>query len=129
MQQEDREGRRWHRKQQQIGAWGEQYAARYLQEQGYEIIERNYRYGRSGEIDIVARDGDTLVFVEVKTRRSHRFGLPEEAVTLAKQNQLRKLAVAFLTEYGIEDAPCRFDVISIDIHEGQVQLRHLPDAF
>jgi len=78
------------------GAWGEQYAAQYLQEQGYEIVEQNYRYGRVGEIDIVARDGDTWVFVEVKTRRSHRFGLPEEAVTLAKQTQLRKLAVAQL---------------------------------
>ncbi len=112
-----------------LGQWGEEQAIRYLQSQGFHIIARNYRYGRQGEIDIVAKDGECWVFVEVKTRRSRQFGAPEESITLAKQTQLRKLAVAFLVEQGIEDAECRFDVISIELRYGTVQIRHLRNAF
>jgi len=96
-----------------VGSDKEQQAARFLEKQGYVIRERNFRC-RSGEIDIVARDGRYLVFVEVKYRADGRKGEPEEAVTIHKQNIIRKVARFYLLRYGFsEDVPCRFDVVGI----------------
>lgn len=93
---------------------GESLAAKHLKARGYEILAQNYR-ARRGEIDLIARDGEFIVFVEVKTRRSLKFGLPQAAVTLQKQRQISKVALAYLQSRNLLDAPCRFDVIAIHL--------------
>ncbi len=111
------------------GDAGEEIAAQYLQNKGYQIIERNYRYGH-GEIDIIARINDTLVFAEVKSRSSLEYGEPEYAVTKAKQNQIKKIAQAYLFEKNIKDQDCRLDVIAIMfIAKNKYTLNHLENAF
>lgn len=95
-----------------LGAYGERRAARYYIDAGYEVVAQNWRSGR-GELDLVVRASGVLVFVEVKTRSSDRYGVPAEAVTPAKQARIRRLAHRFCAETG-ERAPClRFDVVSI----------------
>jgi len=98
----------------QLGKSGEITALRYLRRRGYEIIARGYKVGR-GEIDIIAFDKQTLVFIEVKTRRSRRFGTPEESVTLTKQKQIRRLAERYCAQHDLEDSPCRFDVLTLEL--------------
>ena len=85
----------------------------YLTEKGYEILEYNYRC-KLGEIDIIARDGDYLVFCEVKYRADDRKGTPAEAVDYAKQRVISKSALYYMTVNGIDEIPCRFDVVSIE---------------
>ena len=93
-----------------LGTQGEQAAATYLQKRGYRILHRNYRIAR-GEIDLVADHQGTLVFVEVKARRSTRFGSPSQAVDCRKQERLIHVATHYLHRYQCEDRQCRFDVI------------------
>jgi putative endonuclease len=95
-----------------LGNEGERLAARYLRRQGFTILARRYRTSL-GEIDLVARDGKSIVFVEVKTRRSEAAGQPHEAVDLHKQGQLTRLALAFLKRFRLLEQPARFDVVSI----------------
>lgn len=95
------------------GNQGEELACKYLQKQGYKILEKNYRI-RGGEIDIVARDKDFMVFVEVKTRSSHEFGLPVEAMTPWKIKYLLKTAQFYLQRIKWGDKQYRLDFISID---------------
>ena len=96
-----------------IGAEYEQIAADYLTENGYQIVERNFR-NRFGEIDIIAKDAEYLVFVEVKFRGSQSFGTPVEAVDFRKQRIITKVAwYDLLTHGGNEWTPCRFDVLAI----------------
>ncbi|WP_345502150.1 YraN family protein [Pedococcus ginsenosidimutans] len=95
-----------------LGAYGEQLAARYLQDQGMAVIDRNWRCAR-GEIDLVARDGDCLVFCEVKTRRTSRFGSAVEAVDGRKAVRLRALAAAWLQVHDVRAQRVRIDVIGI----------------
>jgi len=97
----------------QAGADGEEEAARYLVSQGFKIIERNFRFRSMGEIDIIAQEGEEIVFCEVKTRWGDGFGSPEEAVTPAKQRTIRKIASAYIAIRGIGDRPCRCDVVAI----------------
>jgi putative endonuclease len=96
-----------------LGAWGEETAARFLIDKGYRILDRNW-HAAHGELDLVAVDGETLVFVEVKARRRHEFGWPEEAVTPAKQARLRKTAWAYLQDHEQVESDFRFDVVAID---------------
>jgi putative endonuclease len=110
------------------GAAGEDLAVRYLQKKGLKILQRNYRFER-GEIDIVAEDGDELVFVEVKARRSNAFGAPEDAVTEEKQKQIYDVADGYLFEHDVDDRPCRFDVVAIEFRNGRTELRHIRNAF
>lgn len=98
----------------QLGKCGETTAIRYLRRRGYKIMEKGYKVGR-GEIDIIAYEKRTLVFIEVKTRRSRRFGTPQESVTLTKQKQIRRLAEIYCTRHDLEDTPCRFDVLTLEI--------------
>lgn len=113
----------------ELGREGEDTAVRHLESSGYRILTRGFRMFR-GEIDIVALDGDTLVFVEVKTRTSEDFGFPEEAVTPAKQSQIRKIARGYLIREKLGDIPCRFDVLAVDRSpEGAWILRHHKNAF
>ncbi len=95
-----------------LGNAGEREAARFLRGLGYQVLERRYRTPL-GELDLVARDGNCIVFVEVKTRRSNEAGQPFESVDRRKQLQLTKLALAFLKQRGWLEQPARFDVISI----------------
>jgi putative endonuclease len=97
---------------QSIGKWGEELAADFLTRRGYRVIERNERTPY-GEIDLVARMDDVLVFVEVKTRTSTRFGLPEEAVTAQKQEHMRSAAQDYLQRHPDMDGDWRCDVIAI----------------
>ena len=112
-----------------LGRRGEDAAVRYLEKRRYAIIERGFRMLR-GEIDIVARDGPTIVFVEVKTRRGGDFGPPSASVTAAKRRQIRRIAQAYLHRRGFGGAFCRFDVISIRAEKGgTLRIEHLKDAF
>ncbi len=107
---------------------GEDAAVRYLQENGFKIIVRNYRTGL-GEVDIIACDRDTVCFIEVKTRSSGRFGLPKEAVSAAKQRQISKAALQFLKERNFLKKKARFDVVSIFSGDGVPQISLLKNAF
>jgi putative endonuclease len=110
------------------GTEGENLAVQFLEEKGYSILERNYRFDR-GEIDLVARDGQELVFVEVKARHSQEYGAPEESVTPAKEAQLKKVAEGYLYEHNIESQSCRFDVVTITYQRGAPVLRLIHNAF
>lgn len=110
------------------GAQGEQLAADYLQEHGLVVLARNYRYDRA-EVDLVCRDGEELVFVEVKSRRSAQYGDPEEAVTELKQEQLRKAAEGYCQEFQLDDKFYRFDIVAILQRGEMLILRHIKDAF
>ncbi|WP_339136850.1 MAG: YraN family protein [Candidatus Electrothrix sp. GW3-4] len=107
------------------GRSGEDLAAQYLEQQGYTILERNYRL-RIGEVDIIARDGEDLVFIEVKTRRTKRFGSPFEAVDIRKQQQIVKIASAYV--HGRE-IPVRFDVVAVHLSKQGVRIEVLKNAF
>src|SRR5271154_1723459 len=97
-----------------LGKRGEDLACRELEHRGYAIVARRYRR-RGGELDIIARDGETIVFVEVKTREDHAFGDASEAVTPWKQRRMTHLATEFLARHHLVDRPCRFDVVSIHV--------------
>lgn len=114
---------------QALGAWGERTAEAYLRVSGITIIDRNWRR-REGEIDIVGRDGDTVVFCEVKTRRGTAFGTGIEAVTVRKSRRLRRLAAAWLAENGGADRRIRFDVVSVmPRRHGEPRIDHVRGAF
>lgn len=96
----------------QIGSEYEKVAAEYLKACGFQILSCNYRC-RYGEIDLIARDQETLVFCEVKYRSDTRKGEPSEAVGVKKQQTIYRCAAAYLQEQGMQESPCRFDVVSI----------------
>lgn len=116
----------------EVARIGEEFAAQYLKDSGYQILERNYRL-RSGEIDVIAKEGRRIVFVEVKTRRSLKFGVPQAAVTLAKQKQISKIALSYLQANNLLDAPCRFDVVAIYLSSNKkstpTKFEHIQNAF
>jgi len=108
-----------------LGNRGEKIAAKVLRKQGYRIIEKNY-HSRLGEIDIVAKEDESIVFVEVKTRCSTDFGLPEEALSYDKKRRLSKLALGYLAHRRIKDTNCRFDVVSILMDNKKVsKVKHI----
>ncbi|XID95152.1 YraN family protein [Paenibacillaceae bacterium WGS1546] len=114
-----------------VGRAGEAAAADYLQRAGYTVVERNWRC-RSGEIDLIARDGGTLVFVEVRSRTNPlRYGTAAESVTFRKVRQVRELAAVYLKLSGSADEPIRFDVVAVTFgNDGSVaELKHIPGAF
>ncbi|MBO6117093.1 MAG: YraN family protein [Bacteroidales bacterium] len=111
-----------------IGRKGEDIAAEYLESLGYRILTRNYVYCKK-EIDIIARDGNTVVFVEVKERATEVFGMPYQAVTKAKQRKIIDVADNYLRRYNI-DSEARFDIISITLMPtSQPQITHIKQAF
>jgi putative endonuclease len=109
-----------------VGRGGEARAKAYLEKKGYAALRQNYRSGPR-EIDLVMRDGDTVVFVEVKSRSKTRFGTPAEFVTLEKRRQLTRAAEAYLQQEGLTNAPARFDVVEVYLSSGEI--RHLENAF
>ena len=112
-----------------LGNRGEELAATFLKQKGFQIISRNYRQ-KTGEVDIIAKDGNTLVFIEVKTRSSLLFGQPFEAVTERKQTQLNRIALDYMTRNKITNQAARFDVVSILIEKNKKpEIEHLQNCF
>ncbi len=117
-------------KRKQFGNQAEDLAVRFLERQGYRILQRNFRL-RFGEIDIIAQDQDTLCFVEVKARTTDELGSPWESITYFKQRKLSKLALAYLRgQYKSLDVRCRFDVVAVSSHEeGRETVEVIKNAF
>lgn len=113
-----------------LGRRGEDAAARFLQRRGYKILARGRRLA-SGELDLVALDGRTIVFVEVKTRTSADAGHPADAVDAVKQRKLTRLAVTFMKRHGLLEFPARFDVVAITWPDGRGRptIEHFKNAF
>jgi putative endonuclease len=113
---------------QSLGSEGEALAAEFLRKKGYRIIAKNYKTS-IGEIDIIAKDGDTFVFLEVKTRTNETFGYPFEAVNGHKRRKIKNVALLFLKRMK-EEVPARFDVLSISsTGDGRQEITHIKDAF
>lgn len=110
-----------------LGKEGESAAVDFLKKNGYKIVEKNYKTV-FGEIDIIAKDKDIIVFVEVKTRADKSFGHPFEAVHPGKREKIRKVALCFLKKLK-KEVPARFDVLSINIENGKKKIEHIVDAF
>ena len=113
---------------QNLGKAGEDLAADFLCKRGYRIIARNYRT-RSGEIDIIAQDGNTVCFVEVKMRCQTQYGSPEESVSRLKQRHMARVAIYFLKDRDLLESPSRFDVVSIDHVGPDPQIELIQGAF
>ena len=112
----------------ELGKKGEELAFRFLKKRGYRIIEKNYSC-KMGEMDLIATEKDTLVFIEVKTRTSTLFGPPQLAVNSSKQRQLSKVALNFLKEKNLEDVRARFDVVAILVGPKGEEIELIKDAF
>ena len=113
----------------ELGKRGEDIAADSLKQNGYRIIQRNYK-NKLGEIDIIAKDRKTLCFVEVKTRTNLKFGHPQEAVTLHKQKKLNKVALSYLKQYNLLNFPARFDTVSVVFNnQNKIEIKIIKDAF
>ena len=121
---------RWRREPLPLGLRGERYAARWLRRQGYTLIAGGSR-SKYGEIDLIAVLGETIVFIEVKTRRSHAMGHPAEAVDSVKQRHIVRSAVAFLKQHHLLECRARFDVIALTWpHDARhPTVEHIPNAF
>jgi putative endonuclease len=111
-----------------LGRRGERAAEKYLKRNGYRIVARNFR-ASGAEIDLVAMDGETLVFVEVKTRRSRAAGAPEEAVDERKQLRMRRAAEAFSVQYRTGERELRFDIVAVDAGGKRLAIELLRNAF
>jgi putative endonuclease len=111
-----------------LGKSGEELAGRFLKENGYQILAKNYR-SRFGEIDIVAREKDCICFIEVKARKDTDFGLPQEAVDFRKQRKISKVALAYLKESRLLDAKARFDVVSVLFEGAGPRIKLTKNAF
>ncbi len=111
-----------------LGNRGEELARRFLADKGYAVLEVNYLC-RRGEVDIVARSGDELVFVEVRTRSGNAFGSPEESITEGKARRLAEAAQTFLQERGMEEAAWRIDLVAVRVDSrGNAEISHLENA-
>lgn len=113
---------------QQFGQKGEDIAARHLKQSGYRIITTNFR-NRLGEIDIIAKDGDTLAFVEVKSRRTGRYGGAAAAVTFRKQRKIAMTALAYLKQTGETNRSARFDVVTVGFVDNKPVVTVIKNAF
>ena len=111
-----------------FGNYGEDIACRELESRGYEILARRYRQ-RGGEIDIIARDGRTIVFVEVKARDGRDFGDAVEAVTAWKRRRITRIAADYLARMRLSESPCRFDVVAVHIEDDRTVVSVYQNAF
>jgi len=112
-----------------LGQIGEKLAAGFLKKKGYKIYQTDYRC-RLGQLDIVAKDKDTICFVEVKTRSSLNMGLPQEALTVFKQHKISKVALAYLKSYNLTKSRARFDIVSVILKDNAVdKIELIKDAF
>jgi putative endonuclease len=111
-----------------LGRSGEDLACRELERRGYTIVARRYRR-RGGELDIIARDGKTMVFVEVKARQDRAFGAGAEAVGFVKRRRMAQLATDYMQRHHLAGCPCRFDVVSIQFDTGRPVIEVFQNAF
>lgn len=115
-----------------LGRWGEDRAARFLQRRGWAILARNYRFGRR-EVDLVARRGDLLAFVEVKTRAGSGYGAPQESITRLKRREVEAVAAHFVHRHGLQELDVRFDAMAIVVCRrwsgAEVVIEHVEDAW
>jgi putative endonuclease len=112
-----------------VGARGEEIAVAFLKGKKFRILERNFRC-KCGEVDIVAKDGGSVVFIEVKARKHEAYGPPQLAVTAFKQRQISKAALTWLAKNKMEDSAARFDVVAILLRDREVpDIEHIRDAF
>jgi len=118
------------RRHSRLGDRGEKAAAGFLASYGFSVLHHQYRT-RLGEIDLICRDGDCTVFVEVKTRRTQRTGHPAESITHEKQRRLTRLALAYLKQHDLLETRARFDVVSVLWNDENTapQIEHFPNAF
>jgi putative endonuclease len=112
----------------ELGRRGEDLAESVFRRLGFDIVQRNYRC-KHGEIDLIARRGRSLVFCEVKTRRTDTCGTPAEAVGFRKQSRLRRLAAVWLADHAVGRVQVRFDVVSVIVRPDRSEVTHIPDAF
>jgi len=113
---------------QSLGKFGEDLACQALERRGYAILARRYRR-RGGELDIVARDGQIVVFVEVKTREGCEFGAGAESVTSLKRRRMASVALDYMARHNLVERPCRFDVVSIDMNGQEPRVELYQNAF
>lgn len=113
-----------------LGKYGEDIVSNYISKNGMSIVKRNYSC-KSGEIDIIASQGDTIVFIEVKTRTSEKYGRPSQAVSVSKQRKLIKTALMFMTQKNLFDYSCRFDVVEVNVDKEtkSYNITYIKDAF
>ena len=111
-----------------LGKWGEDLALKKVKKLGYKCLARNYRCP-VGEVDLIAKDGDTLVFVEIKTRRGRSLEYAKEAVNQRKRRQLSKVALAYMKANGCAEARARFDVVVINLEGGEQEIEVVRNAF
>ena len=111
-----------------FGNQGEEVAAQYLEKCGCRILERQFR-SPMGEIDIIAEAENTILFIEVKTRRPTQYGLPVQAVGKEKQRHILRTAIWYMQKKGFEERPCRFDIVEILYRDGSYVLRYYENAF
>ena len=111
-----------------LGKWGEDLALKKVKKLGYKCLVRNYRCPL-GEVDLIARDGDTLVFIEIKTRRGRSLAYAKEAVNQRKMRQLSKVALAYMKANGCAEARARFDVVVINLDGGEQEIEVVRNAF
>ena len=111
-----------------MGKEGERFAVSFLKKNGYRILASNYRTAL-GEIDIIAKDGNQIVFIEVKTRKGNTCIAPEESVNWQKQQKIKRLALLYLKNNKLYDIPVRFDVIGLRVKEGHYVVEHIKNAF
>jgi putative endonuclease len=110
------------------GMAGQREAEKYLTDKGFTVLERNYRL-RSGEIDLIAKDNDYTVFIEVKYRSGLSYGYPCESVTLLKQNKIKKTALHYITTHSPDLCDYRFDVVEVLFNNGSNEITHIENAF
>lgn len=103
----------------EIGTIGEEIAAEYLENNNYKIIEKNFRYKRLGEIDIISWENDNICFIEVKTRCTLKYGLPRESVNFKKRENIKKLAQIYINRHNMHDKNIRFDVVEIYMEKNE----------
>ena len=111
-----------------LGESGEEAACALLKKNGYKILVRNYK-NKLGEIDIIAYDGDTICFIEVKSRRTDKFGLPQEAIFAPKQRKISRVALSFLKENNLFEKKARFDVVSVIYSAEKPRMDLIKNAF
>jgi putative endonuclease len=113
----------------EFGNKGEKIAAEFLEKKGFEIIEKNFKFGREGEIDIIAKDNNILVFIEVKTRTNHKFGKPIQQISYKKQLSWRRAAEGFMFKKNIINQECRLDLLAIDFTNDKIEIEYIENAF
>ncbi|MDQ2087202.1 YraN family protein [Herbivorax sp. ANBcel31] len=110
-----------------VGSIGEEMAIDYLKKNNYKILEKNFRYKRLGEIDIISWESDNICFIEVKTRSTLKYGLPRESVNFKKRENIRKLAQIYINRHNMHDKIIRFDVVEVYIekHQDKIELKEV----